>query len=118
CAHCTYDMYADAIQEYIAELGRARDALVGLVPALGEDEWAEAEALGIKRPSASSGGPAQPRGGRSGGGGANDEAEAEAVRAVDEAVRAVEDPTLRAFLDMERRMKKKARERERKMRRA
>ncbi|KAK0555741.1 hypothetical protein OC844_006021 [Tilletia horrida] len=122
CAHCTYDVYADAIQEYIAELGRARDALVGLVPALGEGEWAEAEALGIKRPSASSGGPAQPRGGRSGGGGggANDEAEAEAEREVDEAVRAVEDPTLRAFLDMERRMKKKAREREREreMRRA
>ncbi|KAK0550747.1 hypothetical protein OC845_002522 [Tilletia horrida] len=111
CAHCTYDIYADAIQEYLSELSHAQSQLAALSsPPMSDDDWAAAAALGIKRADP----PAVAA--RGGGGAAGEGKEAEedrAQREVDEAVRNIEDPTLRAFLDMERKLKKRQRERER-----
>ncbi|KAE8225327.1 hypothetical protein CF319_g1908 [Tilletia indica] len=97
CVHCTYDIYADAIQDYISSLDLARQDLERLEPALSEEDWERARELGIKRVIVAQ---QQKMKGK-------EKAQEEAQREVDEAVRNVVDPTLRAFLDMERRMKKK-----------
>ncbi|KAL9931796.1 hypothetical protein V8E36_009346 [Tilletia maclaganii] len=100
CVHCAYDIYADSIQDYIAELGVAREKLLALP--LSEEEWGVAVEMGIKRVSPTS----------------SSSADAAAAEAVDAAVKNVEDPTLRAFLEIERKLNKKQKMQRREERRA
>ncbi|CAD6945653.1 unnamed protein product [Tilletia laevis] len=108
CVHCTYDIYADAIQDYLSALDVARSSLLSMrSPPLTDPEWSLAGELGIKRPVAQESAEDEDK----------KEAEERAKREVDEAVMAVADPTLRAFLAMERRLTTKEKMERREVRR-
>ncbi|PWN52381.1 ABC1-domain-containing protein [Violaceomyces palustris] len=90
CAHCAYDIYAEDLESYHEALSSVRRRLLEVEPRLSEEEWKE-ELLG-KRPS----------GGDEDGG---TDSKLRADREVDEVIGNL-DPTMKAFLEMERRMKK------------
>lgn len=96
CAHCAYDIYADDLQDFHAEAVAARAALLALDPPLAPGEW-PAEQLGAM-PSPSTGDKAT--------GMPSEQARATAESEVDAVIGGL-DPTMRAFIEMERRTKKK-----------
>jgi len=93
CARCVYDLYAEDLQDYHEDLSEARAKLLNLQPPIVQAEWNE-DLLG-KYPDD------QGRGRADGG-----SFKAQADSDVD-AVIAGLDPSMKAFLEMERRMKKK-----------
>jgi aarF domain-containing kinase len=97
CAHCAYDIYADDLQDFHAEASAARASLLALDPPLAPDEW-PAEHLGA-RPTQSAG--------KGAAGMPSEQARATAESEVDAVIGGL-DPTMAAFLKMEKAMKKKA----------
>lgn len=94
CARCVYDLYKEDLEEYQEVLGSVRRQLLAL--GVGRDEWDEG-VLG-RMPD---------DGDASDASSASSAADAEV-----DAVIAGLDPSMKAFLEMERRMKRKAKERE------
>ncbi|SJX66231.1 related to ABC1-ubiquinol--cytochrome-c reductase complex assembly protein [Sporisorium reilianum f. sp. reilianum] len=95
CAHCAYDIYAEDLEDFHARLSSVRTQLVQLSPAVTRDEW-RADLLGEY--------PAEGDGAK----GAEDMRE-RAQREVDRVISDL-DPTMKAFLEMERKLKKSERE--------
>lgn len=108
CAHCVYDIYAEDLMSHKQSLKESRDKLMALVPPIDPADW-DVSLLG-EMPSSSS------------------SSDSEADDGVDEAKKQREiaekeimelekglDPTMKAFLAMERKMKKKERERQKEL---
>lgn len=106
CAHCAYDIYAEDLEDFHSRLSSVRTQLAQLSPAVTRDEW-RTDLLG-DYPSAS------PSDGSVSTGAGSAESEHElrerAQREVDRVIGDL-DPTMRAFLEMERKLKKQERER-------
>ncbi|EPQ30907.1 uncharacterized protein PFL1_01805 [Pseudozyma flocculosa PF-1] len=100
CAHCAYDIYAEDLEDFHSRLQDVRARLAALQPPVAADEWRE-DLLG-SFPSSDPG--AESGTGPSGG----EDVKAKAEREVDQVIGDL-DPTMKAFLEMERRMKKKER---------
>lgn len=90
CARCVYDLYAEDLQDYQQDLIAARNRLLTLAPPLDDGEW-NVDLLG-ERPQKQQ---------------ANDTQSAK-VRAQEEvdAVIGKLDPSMKAFLQLERSLKK------------
>ncbi|KAJ1031402.1 hypothetical protein NDA13_001796 [Ustilago tritici] len=103
CAHCAYDIYAEDLEDFHSRLSSVRNQLAQLSPPVTREEWRE-DLLGDYPASA-----------ESSAGAANTAASSEedkkerAQREVDRVIGDL-DPTMRAFLEMERKMKKQERE--------
>lgn len=87
CARCVYDLYKEDLEDYQERMSEVRKKLEEMKPPLGEAEW-DVQLLG-RRP------------GQVGGGKDNVPQEAEPIE-----IKGL-DPTMKAFLEMERAMKKK-----------
>jgi aarF domain-containing kinase len=87
CARCVYDLYKEDLDDYQETMSEVRKKLEEMKPPLSEAEW-DVELLG-KRP------------GQEGGGKDDGPKEAEPIE-----IKGL-DPTMKAFLEMERAMKKK-----------
>lgn len=92
CARCVYDLFKEDLEDYQESLSEARSALLALTtPPVSREEWDD-ELLG-KMPSSDGSGSVEDHAGK---------ADAEV-----DAVIAGLDPSMKAFLEMERKMKKK-----------
>ncbi|KAN0065503.1 hypothetical protein ACQY0O_001340 [Thecaphora frezii] len=93
CAHCAYDIYAEDLEDFHSKLQAVRQRLLALEPPVTASEWHE-DLLGAfpSDQSEASGEDARAR------------AEKEVNRAIGDL-----DPTMKAFLEMERRLKKQER---------
>lgn len=114
CAVCVYDLYRDALTDWQDNLDGLRETLLSLPPT--EVEWND-ELLGSSREEAQKRLAAKRGGGGAGAGPSEEEQQREAQRKEEEdrqredaIIANVEDPTMRAFLEMERGMKRKERE--------
>lgn len=87
CARCVYDLYKEDLDDYQETMSEVRKKLEEMKPPLSDVEW-DVQLLG-KRP------------GQAGAGKADGAQEAEAIE-----IKGL-DPTMKAFLEMERAMKKK-----------
>lgn len=105
CAVCVYDLYKDALTDWQENLDELRSELLALP--LPGGEWDE-KLLGCSREEA-----IKRAKGVKGEGGAEAEKkrkEEEDRQREDAILKGVEDPTMRAFLEMERAMKRRERE--------
>lgn len=91
CAHCTYDIYAESLMSYQEDLSKARDQLLALKPPLADADW-DMSLLG-PRPTVS--GPHATK----------EEAAQKAQDEVDAVIGNL-DPSMKAFLQLERSLKK------------
>ena len=101
CAHCAYDIYAEDLEDFHSRLSSVRTQLTQLEPPVTRDEW-RADLLG-EYPSSST----DSESGKAGSG--DDDVKERAQREVDRVIGDL-DPTMRAFLEMERKLKKQERE--------
>jgi aarF domain-containing kinase len=99
CAHCTYDIYAEDLQDYHSRLASARMQLTQMSPPVTPEEWRQ-DLLG-DYPYASDGAGAPV---------SQADMRERAERDVDRVISDL-DPTMRAFLEMERKLKKQERQR-------
>lgn len=97
CARCVYDLYAEDLQDFHADLTEARNKLLALSPPIQREEW-DQEALGAY-PKASD---SNVQTGAEGNAVHRDRAQSE----VDAVISGL-DPTMKAFLEMERAIKKR-----------
>lgn len=95
CARCVYDLYAEDLQDYQKDLSAARTKLMALVPPIAVQDWNE-DLLGPKPKT-------QDENGKY-----NDtrSAEDKAQEEVDAVIGRL-DPTMKAFLQLERSLKRK-----------
>lgn len=106
CAHCAYDIYAEDLEDFHSRLSSVRSQLTQLSPPVTRQEWRD-DLLGDYPSSAASSGD-----GSAGAAGSATESEEMKERAQREVDRVIGDldPTMRAFLEMERKLKKQERE--------
>lgn len=99
CARCVYDLYAESLQDYHEDLTAARRTLQSQLRGASEDDtWWNIELLGPR--------PASEEGTKGAGGVlTKEEAEDRAQREVDDVIGGL-DPTMKAFLTLERSLKK------------
>lgn len=95
CARCVYDLYAEDLQDYQQDLSTVRSQLLALNPPLDPQAWDE-ELLGPRPSEQSIDAPLDVR-----------TAEKRAQDEVDAVIGKL-DPTMKAFLELERSLKKKA----------
>lgn len=91
CAHCAYDIYADSLHDFQEDLTIARNHLLSLTPPVSNAEW-NVSLLG-KRPDDKE----EKEDGRS---------PAEKAQAEVDAVIGNLDPSMKAFLELERSLKR------------
>ena len=96
CAHCAYDIYAEDLEDFHSRLSSVRSQLAQVSPPVTREEW-RSDLLG-NFPSASSGGA-----------GLEEDLKERAQQEVDRVIGDL-DPTMRAFLEMERKIKKQERQ--------
>lgn len=101
CAHCIYDIYTDELRDWHSEMSDARSSLLALSPPLSDKEW-RSDVLG-ERPIAEAG---EARQNESQGKGERETPEEHAEREVERIIGNL-DPSMKAFLEMERKMKAK-----------
>ncbi|KIS69952.1 uncharacterized protein UMAG_02464 [Mycosarcoma maydis] len=92
CAHCAYDIYAEDLQDFHSRLSSVRTQLAQLSPPVTREEWRQ-DLLGDYPSSDSEAG------------GSEDDMKERAQREVDRVISDL-DPTMKAFLEMERKLKK------------
>lgn len=100
CAHCAYDIYAEDLEDLHSRLSSVRTQLVRLSPPVTRDEW-RTDLLGDY--------PSEGENAKEGAAGSDEEMRQRAQREVDRVISDL-DPTMKAFLEMERKLKKSERE--------
>ncbi|PWY98904.1 ABC1-domain-containing protein [Testicularia cyperi] len=102
CAHCAYDIYAEDLEDFHGKVSAVRKQLTELDPPVTEAEW-RSDLLGaFPTESSDSGGADATEADKEG---MRERAEREVDRVIGDL-----DPTMKAFLEMERRMKKQERQ--------
>ncbi|SPO32416.1 related to ABC1 - ubiquinol--cytochrome-c reductase complex assembly protein [Ustilago trichophora] len=94
CAHCAYDIYAEDLEDFHARLSSVRTQLSQLEPRVKREEW-RSDLLGEFPEDVEEGD--------------NEDMKERAQKEVDRVIGDL-DPTMRAFLEMERKLKKQERE--------
>ncbi|TKY85964.1 hypothetical protein EX895_004789 [Sporisorium graminicola] len=100
CAHCAYDIYAEDLEDFHSRLSAVRTQLAQLSPPVTQEEW-RADLLGNY--------PSEGESAERGIVGSEEEMRERAQREVDRVISDL-DPTMKAFLEMERKLKKSERE--------
>ncbi|GAC98559.1 potential mitochondrial chaperonin [Pseudozyma hubeiensis SY62] len=95
CAHCAYDIYAEDLEDFHSRLSSVRTQLTQLSPPVTRQEWRQ-DLLG-DYPSSD------------GSAGSKEDMKERAQREVDRVISDL-DPTMKAFLEMERKLKKQERQ--------
>ncbi|KAJ1019925.1 hypothetical protein NDA16_004206 [Ustilago loliicola] len=108
CAHCAYDIYAEDLEDFHSRLSTVRTQLTQLSPPVTREEWRE-DLLGDYPSSAGRSSGDSSAGAASSAEESEEDMRERAQREVDRVIGDL-DPTMRAFLEMERKLKKQERE--------